>query len=100
MLHARWVRPSQGPWLTDGFAKPLKVDASSIEHLPRVKVVQQGDFLGVVGPAEYEVVQAAAQLKVTWARVADPAGSRQPLGELPEGRLGRVDAGPDHGHSR
>ncbi len=67
MLHARWVRPSQGPWLTDGFAKPLKVDASSIKHLPKVRVVQQGDFIGVVGPLEYQVVQAAAQLKVTWA---------------------------------
>jgi nicotinate dehydrogenase subunit B len=67
MVHGRWIRPQQGPWLTDGFAKPLKVDASSIKHLPRVKVVQQGDFVGVVGPVEYEVVQAASQLKVTWA---------------------------------
>jgi len=68
MQHGRWVRPSQGPWLTDGFAKPLKVDASSIKHLPKVKIVQQGDFVGVVGPVEYEVVQAAQQLKVTWAQ--------------------------------
>ncbi len=67
MLHARWIRPSQGPWLTDGFAKPLKVDADSIKHLTDVKVVQQGDFVGVVGKVEYQVVQAAAQLKVTWA---------------------------------
>ncbi len=67
MLHGRWVRPGQGPWLTDGFAKPLKVDADSIKHLPDVKVLQQGDFVGVVGPVEYQVVQAAAQLKVTWA---------------------------------
>ena len=49
------VRPrGQGPWLTDGFAKPLSVDASSITHLPNVKVVQAGDFLGVVAPGEYE----------------------------------------------
>ena len=67
MLHARWIRPGQGPWLTDGFAKPLSVDESSIKHLPNVKVLQKGDFIAVVGKVEYEVVQAAAQLKVKWA---------------------------------
>src|SRR5262249_54163278 len=40
MLHGRWVRPrGQGPYLTDGFAKPLKVDASSVAHIPGVKVI-------------------------------------------------------------
>jgi CO/xanthine dehydrogenase Mo-binding subunit len=67
MLHGRLVRPGQGPFGTDGFAKPLKVDASSIAHLKDVRVIQVKDFLGVVGPVEYQVVQAAAQLKVTWA---------------------------------
>ena len=67
MLHARWIRPGQGPWLTDGFAKPLSVDEGSIKHLPDVKLVRKGDFLAVVGPVEYQVVQAAAQLKVKWA---------------------------------
>jgi nicotinate dehydrogenase subunit B len=67
MLHARWVRPGQGPWLTPGFAKPLSVDESSVAHLPNIKVVREGDFVGVVGPVEYQVVQAAAQLKVKWA---------------------------------
>jgi CO/xanthine dehydrogenase Mo-binding subunit len=67
MLHARWVRPGQGPFGTEGFAKPLSVDASSIKHLKDVKVVQEKDFLAVVGPVEYQVVQAAAQLKVKWA---------------------------------
>ena len=67
MLHGRIVRPGQGPWLTEGFAKPLSVDASSIKHLPNIKIVQEKDFLGVVGPVEYQVVQAAAQLKVKWA---------------------------------
>jgi CO/xanthine dehydrogenase Mo-binding subunit len=67
MQHGRWVRVGQGPWLTEGFSKPLSVDESSIKHLKNVKVVRQGDFVGVVGPVEYEVVQAAAQLKVKWA---------------------------------
>ena len=68
MLHGRWVRPrGQGPWLTDGFAKPLKIDETSIKHLSGVKLIRDGDFLGVVGPREYDVIQAASQLKVTWA---------------------------------
>ncbi len=68
MLHARWVRPrGQGPWLTDGFATPTAVDASSIAHIPNAKVVQIKNFLAVVAPKEYDAIQAAAQLKVTWA---------------------------------
>jgi CO/xanthine dehydrogenase Mo-binding subunit len=67
MQHGRWVRLGQGPWLSEGFSKPLSVDESSIKHLPNVKVVRQGNFVGVVGPVEYEVVQAAAQLRVKWA---------------------------------
>jgi CO/xanthine dehydrogenase Mo-binding subunit len=67
MLHGRWVRLGQGPWLTEGFSKPLEVDESSIKHLKNVRVVREGDFVGVVGPNEYEVIQAAAQLKVKWS---------------------------------
>jgi CO/xanthine dehydrogenase Mo-binding subunit len=67
MLHARWVRPGQGPWMTPGFATVESVDESSIKHLKSVRVVREGNFLGVVGPVEYDVIQAAAQLKVKWA---------------------------------
>ncbi|HZO98594.1 MAG TPA: molybdopterin cofactor-binding domain-containing protein [Gaiellaceae bacterium] len=68
MLHARWVRPrGQGPWLTDGFATPLSVDERSIAHIPNVRVVRRNNFLAVVGPKEYDVIQAAEQLKVKWA---------------------------------
>jgi CO/xanthine dehydrogenase Mo-binding subunit len=66
ILHGRLVRPGQGPFGTDGFAKPQSVDVSSIKHLKNVQVVQEKDFVGVVGTTEWEVVQAAAQLKVTW----------------------------------
>ncbi len=69
MLHGRWVRPrGQGPYATDGFAKPVSVDASSVSHIPNVTVVHEGDFVGVVAPKEYDAIQAAAQLKVTWAQ--------------------------------
>src|SRR4029077_13271696 len=44
----------------------ISVDESSISHIPGAKVVRQGDFLGVVAPHEYDAIQGAASLKVTW----------------------------------
>jgi CO/xanthine dehydrogenase Mo-binding subunit len=65
MLHGRVVRPrGQGPY---GAGAPVvSVDQTSISHIPNVKIVQVGDFLGVVAPLEYDAIQAAAQLKVAW----------------------------------
>ena len=39
-------------------------------HISGARVVRQGDFLGVVAPREYDAIQAAAQLKVTWKESA------------------------------
>jgi len=65
MLHGRWVRPrGQGAYGTG--AKIVSVDESSIKHLPGVRIVRRGDFLGVVAEQEYDAIQAAAQLKVQW----------------------------------
>jgi nicotinate dehydrogenase subunit B len=62
MLHGRPVRP------TVAVAKPLKVDESSIAHIPGVvKVVQEGSFVGVVAETEWAAIQAAKVLKVTWS---------------------------------
>jgi CO/xanthine dehydrogenase Mo-binding subunit len=65
MLHGRVVRPrGQGGY---GTAAPiLAVDTDSIAHIPGAHVVRAGDFLGVVAPQEYDAIQAAAQLRVTW----------------------------------
>jgi CO/xanthine dehydrogenase Mo-binding subunit len=68
MLHGRMVRPRGQGAYGDGTApKVLAVDASSISHIPGAKIVQKGNFVGVVAPKEYDAIQAAAQLKVTWA---------------------------------
>jgi len=65
MLHGRVVRPrGQGPFGTG--APIVSVDESSIKNIPGAKVVRQGDFLAVVAAREYDAIQAAAQLKVTW----------------------------------
>jgi nicotinate dehydrogenase subunit B len=66
MVHGRIVRPRGAGANTFENSKPLSVDASSIRDIPGAQVVQVNDFLGVVAPREYDAIQAAAQLKVTW----------------------------------
>ena len=105
MLHGRVVRP-RGQMLF-GFGAPIvSVDESSIAHLPGVKIVRKGDFLGVVAPHEFDAIQAAAQLKVKWAdppavlpgsgnefqgmRELDSAGKS--VQTLPDRLTGNVDA--------
>jgi nicotinate dehydrogenase subunit B len=66
MLHGRIVLP-RGQGAYSSGAKPLSVDESSIKHIPGAQLVRRGDFVGVVAPHEYDAIQAAAQLKVTWA---------------------------------
>jgi len=62
MLHGRVVRPAVVN------SKPLSVDESSIKQIPGVvKVVQEGNFLGVVAQTEWAAIQAAKALKVTWS---------------------------------
>jgi nicotinate dehydrogenase subunit B len=68
MLHGRLVRPrGQGAYGDGTNPQVISVDASSISHVPGAKVIQKGNFIGVVAPIEYNAIQAAAQLKVTWA---------------------------------
>jgi CO/xanthine dehydrogenase Mo-binding subunit len=65
MLHGRVVRP---PVIN---SKPSSVDADSIKHIPGiVKVVQDGNFLGVVAQTEWAAIQAARSLKVIWSAPA------------------------------
>jgi nicotinate dehydrogenase subunit B len=62
MLHGRVVRP---PVVS---SKPTNVDESSIKQIPGVvKVVQDGNFVGVVAQTEWAAIQAARALKVTWS---------------------------------
>jgi nicotinate dehydrogenase subunit B len=62
MLHGRVVRPAVAD------SRPLSVDDSSIGDIPGiVRVVREGNFVGVVGETEWSVIQAAKALKVTWS---------------------------------
>jgi len=67
MLHGRVVRPrGQGAYGDGTNPKIFSIDESSIEKIPNVKILRKGNFLGVVAPKEYDAIQAAAELKVTW----------------------------------
>jgi CO/xanthine dehydrogenase Mo-binding subunit len=63
MLHGRVVRPpSIGATLES-------VDESSIKDVAGiVKVVREGNFLGVVAQSEWGAIQAASKLKSTWSK--------------------------------
>lgn len=58
MIHGRVVRPPAFD------SHLLDVDDASVP--PHVRVVREGDFLGLVADREGEVVAAAAALRVTW----------------------------------
>jgi nicotinate dehydrogenase subunit B len=63
MLHGRVVRP-----LAIG-ARLESVDESSVNGIPGlVKVVREGNFLGVVATSEWGAIQGARKLKATWSK--------------------------------
>jgi nicotinate dehydrogenase subunit B len=73
MLHGRVIRPRGQAALAAG-ATLISFDKRSIAHIRDVQVVQKGNFLGVVAPLEYNAIQGAAQLKVTWSNAPTLTG--------------------------
>ncbi|GAC1416114.1 MAG: xanthine dehydrogenase family protein molybdopterin-binding subunit [Candidatus Velthaea sp.] len=62
MLHGRVIHPAG-----DG-ATLLSVDESSVRGIPGVvKVVHDGNFVGVVAKTEWAAIKAARKLKVKWS---------------------------------
>jgi CO/xanthine dehydrogenase Mo-binding subunit len=66
MWHARWVNPRGIGANTSQNHFPVSIDESSIKNIPGAQVVRVGNFVAVAAPKEYEAIQAAGQLKVTW----------------------------------
>ena len=62
MLHGRVVRP---PAIG---AQLQNVDEKSIEGIPgNVRIVREGNFLGVVAENEWAAIKASQQIKTTWS---------------------------------
>lgn len=77
MLHGRVVRP---PVVN---SRPLSIDERSIANVPGVvRIVQKGNFIGVVAQTEWAAIRAARALKVTWS---------DPPARLPAGPNGIYD---------
>jgi nicotinate dehydrogenase subunit B len=73
MLHGRLVRPPSSS------AMLVSIDENSIAEVPGlVKLVQRGNFIGVVAEREEQAIQASQQLKVEWSETP----SMPPMGEL------------------
>ena len=73
MLHGRLVRPPSSS------AKLVSMDEGSIKDVPGlVKVVQRGNFIGIVTEREEQAILAAQQLKVEWSETA----SMPPMADL------------------
>src|SRR6185437_1456849 len=63
MLHGRVVRP---PAIG---AKLESVDDAALKKIPGiVKVVREGNFLGVVATNEWDAIRGAQQIKATWSK--------------------------------
>lgn len=95
MWHGRSVRPSSYEGGLVGY------DETSIAHIPNVKVVRKGDFLGVVAEREEHAIQAARQLKVIWsdsaplyeeAEFAKSLRNAEVVGQQTNFTAGEVDA--------
>ena len=76
MLHGRLVRPpSPG-------ASLVSIDDTSVRDLPGlVKVVREGNFVGVVAEREKQAILAAERLAVSWEKER-PAKQREPVRPL------------------
>jgi len=51
---------------------PVAVDESSVRDIPRVRVVRDKGFIGILAEREWDAVQAAERLQVTWSEAAPP----------------------------
>lgn len=52
----------------------VSVDASAAEKMPGVKVVHDGDFVGVVAPTEHDATKACKAIKAEWKSTPQVSG--------------------------
>jgi isoquinoline 1-oxidoreductase len=87
-------------------AKLLSLDASAAQAMPGVKVVRDGDFVGVTAPSEAAAARAIAAMKSKWSETKQPS-SRELFSYLKsnvedgaDSRGGKVAGSVDDGMSR
>jgi hypothetical protein len=63
VLHGRMIRPPVAG------AMPVAIDESSVHDIRGLRVIRVQGFIGIVAEREWDAVQAAERLKVTWSEV-------------------------------
>ena len=66
MVHGRMIRPPVAG------AVPVAVDQDSVKDIPGARIVWDQGFLGVVADKEWDAIQAAQRLAVTWSDATPP----------------------------
>ncbi|MFZ1990265.1 MAG: molybdopterin cofactor-binding domain-containing protein, partial [Alphaproteobacteria bacterium] len=66
MLHGRVVRP-RGQRAYGAGAKVIWIDLRSVMHISGARILQKGDFVGVVAPNEWDAIRASRDIKIMWA---------------------------------
>ena len=67
MWHARVIRPGAVG------AALVSIDRRSVAAIPNVRIVQQGNFVAVAAPKEYDAIRASSALKAVWSGGGLPA---------------------------
>ena len=69
MMFGKVLRP-------EGYNATLdSIDTAAAEKMPGVKVVRDGDFIGVVAPSMWEAEQAVAAIKAKWTVPSQPSNN-------------------------
>ena len=90
MLYGKVLRP-------EGFNATLdSLDTTEAEKLPGVKVVRDGDFVGLVAPDAFAAEKAIRNIKAKWSVPPQPSNANlfEYLKNTPE--EGRGESGPQH----
>ena len=66
MVHGRMIRPPIAG------AVPVAIDEASVKDIPGARVVWDKGLLGIVADKEWDAVQAAQRLAVTWSEAKPP----------------------------
>jgi CO/xanthine dehydrogenase Mo-binding subunit len=94
MLHGRVVRPPAVG------AQLQNVDEKSIEGIPgSVRIVREGNFLGVVAENEWAAIKASQQIKTTWSAWEGLPDQSKVFEEVRASKVANDEVTADVGHA-
>ncbi len=100
LIYGKVLRP------TSFGAKLISLDTTAAQAMPGVKVVRDGDFVGVTAPSEGAAARAIAALKANWSEIKQPSSRelfsylKNNVEEGEDARGGKVTGSVDDGLSQ